>query len=63
MQAKMEAMEKRVMVGGIYINLEMLRSSLFTQKADALTHPQGLKLPTIETYGSTTDPINHIKMF
>ena len=34
MQAKMDAMEKQVMIEGAYVNLKMLWSSPFTQKVD-----------------------------
>ena len=63
MKAKMDAMEKQVTIRGAYVNLEMLGSSPFTQEVDKSVPPKGFKLPTMESYDKTTDPIDHLEMF
>ena len=63
MQAKIDAMEKRVTIGGVYVNLEMLGSSSFTQEVDDATRPKGFNLITMEAYYGSADPIDHLEMF
>ena len=63
MQAKMEAMEKRVATGGAYVNLEMFGSFPFTQEVDNIMPLKGFKLPKMESYDETTDLIDHLEMF
>ena len=63
MQAKMEAMEKRVATEDAYVNLELLGSSPFTQEVDDTMPPKGFKLFTMESYDETTNLINHLDMF
>ena len=63
MQAKMEAMEKRVATKDAYVNLELLGSSPFTQEVDDTMPPKGFKLITMESYDETTNLINHLDMF
>ena len=45
MQVKMKAMEKREVMGGAYVNLEMLGISPFTQEIDDIMPPKGFKIP------------------
>ena len=54
MQAKIDMMEKRVTIGRVYVNLEMLGSSPFTQEVDQAMPPKGFKLPTMEAYDGRT---------
>ena len=63
MQARMNVMEKQVTIGGAYVNLEMLGSSQFTLEVDEAMLPKGFKLPTMESYDRTIDPIDHLEMF
>ena len=55
MQAKIDTMEKRITIGGAYVNLEMLGSSPFTKEVDKSMPPKGFKLPTMESYDGMTD--------
>ena len=59
----MDAMEKRVMTSGAYVNLEMLESFQFTQEVEESMPPKSFKLPTMESYDGTTDLINNLEMF
>ena len=50
MQAKMDIMEKRVMIRGAYINLEMLGSFPFTQEVDEAVSPKSMNVtPQIQS--------------
>ena len=59
----MDAMKKRVTTVGAYFNLEMLRSFPFTHEVDKFVPPKGFKLPTMESYDGTVDPIDNLEMF
>ncbi|OMO90118.1 S-locus glycoprotein [Corchorus olitorius] len=61
---RMEAMEKKVTLNTPHLfELEMLSSSPFSKKIDETLPPQGFKLPIMETYDGTSDPIDHLEMF
>ena len=51
------------MIGGAYVNLEMLGSSLFTKEVDVSMPSKGFKLPIVESYDGTIDSIDHLEMF
>ena len=63
MQAKMDVMEKRVTIGGAYVNLKMLGNSSFTQRVDESILHKRFNLPNMESYDRTADPIDHLEMF
>ncbi|OMP05634.1 Retrotransposon gag protein [Corchorus olitorius] len=61
---RMEAMEKKVTLNTPHLfESEMLSSSPFNKKIDETLPPQGFKLPIMETYDGTSDPIDHLEMF
>ena len=62
MQVKMDSMEIQVTIEEAY-NLEMLGSSPFTKEVHKAMPPKGFKLPTMKSYGGTTNPIDHLEMF
>ena len=43
--------------------METLGNSPFTQEVDEAMPPKGFKLPTMESYDGTIDPIDHLEMF